>query len=247
MNDDPKTTDEPAYAIEIREGVRNILAAGLPKATSPLHIEILMDKVFAFAEGVIGDLHDRYPADTPIACAAGCSFCCHNYEVHISPLEAFRLAAHIRSGVGRDIREDVLERATTIAGVKDKEEAEADGLPRRRLFPCPVLDRETGLCRAYDARPLVCRGHNSIDRPACEQRFDNDLENSAMIYGSLHQRAGAQAVLSGVRLALTDAGAPDRVLDLARSLALLLAGDDEIEEAIEDMSRLDPAIARTTA
>ena len=86
----------------------------------------------------------------PITCGgSGCNSCCRG-DIEVSGAELIDLLPRIpaRAFV------DVLERA---------EEIEDDY--RRTRAPCPILDKETGLCPIYEHRPLVCRIYQVVSPP----------------------------------------------------------------------------------
>ncbi|MGR3466906.1 MAG: YkgJ family cysteine cluster protein [Shimia sp.] len=82
-----------------------------------------------------------------LACAEGCAFCC------------------ILTG----------EDGGTITGAEAKALhtalSEVEGPDGRDWHPmaCPALDPETRRCRAYAARPMICRSYVSPDADACEK------------------------------------------------------------------------------
>jgi Fe-S-cluster containining protein len=76
-------------------------------------------------------------------CAEGCDECCRSlpHLPEISAAEWERLAPAI-DALPADVRADVIARTL-----------EAGATP----VTCPLLDRERGRCRVYDARPIACR------------------------------------------------------------------------------------------
>jgi hypothetical protein len=81
------------------------------------------------------------------ACAAGCAFCCilpGEDGGTITAHEAERLHAALAPRAGQPDGRDWHPNA------------------------CPALDPETRMCRAYEARPLLCRSYHSADATACE-------------------------------------------------------------------------------
>ncbi len=98
------------------------------------------------------------------ACRAGCDYCCH-MNVHVAEAEAFHLAAHVeRSDKAAVLKEAVVEAARTIRGKTDEDRF-------REHIACPFLDRDTGRCQVYEARPFICRTHNSTSRLGCRKAF----------------------------------------------------------------------------
>ncbi|WP_425052908.1 YkgJ family cysteine cluster protein [Psychromarinibacter sp. S121] len=102
-------------------------------------------------------------AVTEAACAEGCAFCCilqGGDGGTITEAEAIRL-------------HDAL---APLAG-------QPDG---RGWHPaaCPALDPETRACRAYDARPTICRSFISTDAEACRVNAEGGQEAGAGLLGS---------------------------------------------------------------
>jgi hypothetical protein len=128
---------------------------------------------------------DRHGTD--MACATGCSDCCH-VQLTITRVEA----GAIRDLVSRWPRE---QRASL-----------ADTGPTSR---CAALDPD-GRCRIYDARPLVCRSHGVPIRmrrgglpvvQACHRNFVDTAPDPDCILD--------QATLSTTLLAIDAVEAPD--------------------------------------
>ena len=101
-----------------------------------------MNETYAQLIDKVDQFHDRVAARYPEAlrCARGCSSCCH---VHLSvvELEFGRLAAAVEA-LPSEQRRAIADRT-------------GDGQTDPR---CLLLD-SVGLCRVYDARPLICRTH----------------------------------------------------------------------------------------
>jgi hypothetical protein len=102
-----------------------------------------------------------------IACAAGCTFCCH-LRVGIFPHEAIALLNHLRTALQPDeasaIEKRILENAHEIDG---KSVAEHNAARIR----CALL--VDGRCAAYDVRPAACARYHSLSRARCEYSYDH--------------------------------------------------------------------------
>ena len=132
------------------------------------------------------------------ACADGCAFCCiltGGDGGLITHTEAARLHAAI----------------LTLKG-------EPDGRAWHKNA-CPALDPKTLSCRAYDARPTICRSFLSTDAEACRENAEGGTEGGAGLLGShidyLAVHALCRQTLKGVAqvnsysLAAVAAGAVD--------------------------------------
>ena len=95
------------------------------------------------------------------ACSEGCAFCCILLEGDgglITEAEAIQLHGAL----------------APLAGQPDGRAWNANA--------CAALDPETRLCRAYDARPTVCRSFISVDVEACrENAAGGDEDGSGML------------------------------------------------------------------
>lgn len=96
------------------------------------------------------------------ACAEGCAFCCI-----------------LRGGDGGTITESEAERLhvalAPLAGQPDGRDWHPEA--------CPALDPATRACRAYEARPMICRSFLSTDATACEVNANGGTAAGAGLIG----------------------------------------------------------------
>ncbi|MFM8680839.1 MAG: YkgJ family cysteine cluster protein [Alphaproteobacteria bacterium] len=181
-----------------------------------------------------------------IACAAGCSACCHQH-VAVSAIEAVAVADAI---AGTDLEARVRE-ADAAIGTRDAQAR------RRAGIPCPFLDAG-GSCAIHPARPLRCRGVHGRDAALCRAQTDDpdaaDAERSTRMGEHpafpLAPVRLADAVLAGLAAAGAERGIADDTLELVRAVALLLddpgraaatmAGADDLAEARLDVQSRPP-------
>jgi hypothetical protein len=116
------------------------------------------------AHAVRGEIMKNPPPEVQnAACAQGCAFCCiltHDEGGIITAYEAQNLA-------------DAL--------------IPLPGAPDGRAWhdkACPALDPETRSCRAYDARPMICRSFLSTDVETCRANAAGETETGAGLLGS---------------------------------------------------------------
>lgn len=177
----------------------------------------------------------------PIACAAGCSACCHQH-VAVSAIEAVAIA-------------DAIAGSPLAARLRATDAATAplDAPARRRArIPCPFLDGD-GSCAIHPVRPLRCRGVHSRDAALCRAQTDDpdaaDAERRSRTgehpsFPLLPVRL-ADAALAGLAAAAAGRGIADDTLELVRAVALLLdepgraeatmAGADDLAQARLDI------------
>lgn len=139
-------------------------------------LDAAMDRAFAaydaFAAHVV--------AAHPMACAAGCTACCHDNPRGVSGVELRRLGQAIDAFPdGPALR----ARFAALAA----EGADPDTWRRMRR-PCPLLDA-AGRCRAYDRRPIACRAFFALtpaawcdpDHPDYPRRTNPHLDPPAVL------------------------------------------------------------------
>jgi|SRR5579884_2386898 len=127
-------------------------------------------------------------------CRKGCDDCCrHLAAAPRVTQEEWRLIAHAIGGLAPDTAGAVRQRIRDSAGVT-------------RPVVCPLLDRHSGTCLVYEARPVACRAYGFYaerrDVLGC-RRIELVARESADIVWGNHaalehrlQQLGASAELS---------------------------------------------------
>ena len=207
----------PELLAGVAEGERRALGPVLARDEDGAAIEaarLALDRALDLARAAIA----REPPSRPIACARGCSSCCVS-KVVITPPEALRIAAHLRSTLDPGALAAVTAR---IAAADDR----TRGLTRARRFeekiPCPLLAGD-GSCSVHEVRPLTCAGWTSLDVGACEQHFAAEIEiegQSAPVYAVGYELTGA--ILAGLVQACADAGLDGALLELIAAVRIAL-------------------------
>jgi Fe-S-cluster containining protein len=158
-----------------------------------------------------------------LACADGCAFCCIlSGEDGGTITEAEAIALH-----------------SALAPLS----GQPDG---RAWHPkaCPSLDPETRSCRAYDARPMICRAYVSTDVEACKAVSEGQAAIGPGTLGPYHTYLAAiglsRAALKGVKRVSTYALA--KVAAAAVEGALL---DDALASARHKPTELDAELKRS--
>lgn len=155
------------------------------------------------------------PEPQAIACHAGCHWCCH-MKVTVTAPEIFALVTYLESEVTQPTRDHIRARAAELS--QDPRIFSADAKVEARI-PCAMLS-EQGFCLVYPARPLACRGYNSLDAESCRRSLDDDLEiiehNEPLVRDSA-------AVALGLLAGIEDAGMPPDLLELTSGLHVALS------------------------
>src|SRR5262249_32141002 len=100
----------------------------------------------------------------PVACKAGCAWC-SSMQVLVTAPEVFCLAEWLRETQSEEELARVKERLSA-----QWEQVKGTPMLERLLagVPCALLRDADKTCSVYEARPLACRGHTSLDAAACE-------------------------------------------------------------------------------
>ncbi len=161
---------------------------------------------------------DRTYEETPakvratVACAAGCSHCCHG-PVDVQAHEVFFAAEHIQlnfsSGELAAVIERTAARRSRVSGLGSDERD-------RVRQPCALL-RDDGNCSIYQGRPEACRVHHASDAAVCSAHAsDADVDLDSVYIPTL--RARMFAVMLGMDEAIEEAGFDDRSYDFGSAL-----------------------------
>ncbi|ETX02631.1 MAG: hypothetical protein ETSY1_02855 [Candidatus Entotheonella factor] len=207
-----------------RQTVSQCTQAVLDAETSPATLRQVVEHGFeqiAKAQAV---------SRAPLACAAGCAFCCY-HPVDITAPEAFVIAAYLRTALSAAEFERVAARLATNAARIQALSHDEHALAK---IPCALLS--DGQCGVYAARPFACRAWHSTSAVRCETIFaqgdplsmipplDMELYNAQweVVYG----------VSEGLRQAGLDARPYElhsmlhRVLDMPDAALRWLQGED---------------------
>jgi Fe-S-cluster containining protein len=160
--------------------------------------------------------------DPPIACKSGCIHCCYN-QVALTEPEALFLGLHLLETRDRQNLQDLKARTLSLVNSLKGKSWQAIGLERHRL-PCLFL--EDGNCSIYPARPLACRGWNSVDEEMC--RRSNQSENAmTLIENHPAQRLIADSIQRGLLDGSKELGLEAGFMLMARAVLLFLGDDAE--------------------
>ena len=149
------------------------------------------------------------------ACAAGCSWCCHQI-VAITAAE-LDLVAEAIAAKPPEAQAAIAARARDAA-------AKGTGLDQRQWWAarirCPLLE-DDGLCGIHAARPLPCRAHNSADADACRRSLQGEAMRTPVLAAQHGVWAHAQM---GLAEALGKAQRSTEAVNLALAVDGLLKG-----------------------
>jgi hypothetical protein len=185
--------------------VRQSHAEFLRTQTKPLHLTSV-----PLLHQAIDQIATQTGVDTPVACRAGCSDCCHQRQIEVTTLEARYIVQRLLEDVC-DI--DALRQRLQACLVVSADDAHP---------ACPLLENHQ--CSIYAYRPAVCRKAHSLDVLACAER-------AAQIPQHLERILKSEAWMQGVELALQEAGQPQQRRTLAHALLELLP-DSRLDQTL---------------
>ena len=125
----------------------------------------LVSQAFRFADQIIEDFETKEPLAEPVACKAGCHYCCC-YEVVLTPVEALLLGNRVKETFSESALADLMKKIDRILFLRDGKDAEERA---NVLHDTPCIFLKSGKCSFYDARPFVCRALHSLDGSMCKE------------------------------------------------------------------------------
>lgn len=138
-----------------------------------------VDRAFAAYDAYIALVVRRHP----VACAAGCTACCHDNPRNVTGVELRRLHDAVLALPGAG---SILSRFAALAA----QSTDPDTW-RKRGVPCPLL--RDGRCAAYAARPVACRSFHALTpaewcspgHPRYAERVNPHLDPPAVLVQAL--------------------------------------------------------------
>ena len=227
----PWTTIDEELAAQVKNKVVEAMSAS-PSLEMALEIT---HQALQWGDQFISVFESTNPLPNPVACAIGCTYCCHN-QVEVTPAEVFLLASVISQYFSprklEILKEKILRTAALKVGKSKAELAAA-----RQSQPCPLLAEDK--CAAYPWRPFMCRAMHSLDQEHCRTSFSaGDLSGDAYY---LHRYVFPMSVSAGLAAGFKEVGCVTPVLELTQALGQVLlspslaerwlAGEDVFAEA----------------
>lgn len=161
-------------------------------------------------------------AGAPIACAAGCDYCCH-LRVDVFRHEAVALLDHLRTcaspAEAAALERRILGNAQRIDGMTVAEHRAAG-------IPCAFL--VGGHCSAYDVRPSACAAYHSLSRDRCEHSFRHprDIGTAGNARPALLElQVFGTALIEATQAGCKDSGVASAQTELHQMLRALLASN----------------------
>jgi hypothetical protein len=169
-----------------------------------------------WSEELTSAVAELVPPDEPIACKAGCAYCC-NLKVIVTAPEAIQIVDWLRARLDEGALAALRAR---VVATDDKTHGMTVEQRLKARIPCPLLAED--LCLVHEVRPLACRGGNSYDADVCRQTID-DPESAVEFRFYRPQVAINEALRAGMSTAATANQLDGTLLELIAALRMLLA------------------------
>ncbi|MCR9255357.1 MAG: YkgJ family cysteine cluster protein [Alphaproteobacteria bacterium] len=189
-------------------------------------------------DGALAILEKEVPAGEPLACAAGCTHCCH-LPVVTDAITVMAVADKVKSWP-KAARKKLMDR---LRERERKRGSMSETARRHHRAPCPML--VDGKCSVYEERPLICRSFNSFDAKRCERHFLGGGHPEGIDVYRIPYMVG-EVFTEGATEGFEKAGLnpKDVSLDFAKALLIVLEAEDPAERFFDGEAMFEPA--RTT-
>lgn len=217
-----------SYEDQVSDTIKRLVSESLRDNPTLEQVFTVVEHASAACEHATSRALTLRPPSRPIACQAGCAWCCTE-RIHVTPAEALRIAAWLRENVASQelaaLRERLAEVASQTNGLTWQEHV-------RLRIPCPLL--KNNFCSVHVVRPLVCRSHNSLDSKQCERHMQNPSE---AIVAYKPQQEIANGTAKGLNAGLAAAGLDGEFVELVSALRTIF-DNEEIDQRWLDGERL---------
>jgi Fe-S-cluster containining protein len=156
----------------------------------------------------------------PLACAAGCAFCCY-HPVDITAPEALVMAAYMRTGL---TEAEFAAMTARLAANAERIQALSHDEHALAKIPCALLDN--GRCGVYAARPFACRAWHSMSAARCEAIFTHGDPLSMIPPLDMELYNVQWDVMYGIAAGIRQVGLDDRPYELHSMLHRALSLPD---------------------
>jgi len=164
----------------------------------------------AIADAAAAAVHAHIPNQPQLACASGCSPCCH-LQVQVPPGIAAAMVAHIdavfTAADRAALRERLARAAAAVVAAPD---------PAALRLRCPLLGADER-CTVYEVRPLSCRAFTSRSLPRCQQVVFGNDPTGGIEQNAAHFRIHVEAT-AALELEARNRGLPHQQKGLALAL-----------------------------
>ena len=217
----PQARDLP-WNLQIVQAERQTTITTLGQQPTTTQVIAFIDNARSEAAQIVNRMLAHYPNVPPIACRAGCAWCCSK-SIAVSPPEVLRIAAYLRATLPSAdlaaVQEDIAHLDDQTRAMSSRERAHA-------RLPCALLVDQR--CMVHAVRPLTCAGWNAVDVNECKADWLNP-EASDAISSNVVQIEAFQAMRLGMDLGSEALGLEHDTLELTTALRIALDTPDAME------------------
>lgn len=210
------------WNLQIVQAERQVTIESLHKRPTTTQVIELVDNTHVEAAQIVSRMLTHYPDVPPVACRAGCAWCCYK-SIAVSPPEVLRIAAHLRATLAPEELAAVRERITDL---DEQTRAMSSHERAHARLPCALLADHC--CTIHPVRPLTCAGWNSVDVNECKADW-LDPESSDEITANVVQIEAFQAMRLGMDLGSEELRLESDTLELTTALPIALDTPDAAE------------------
>lgn len=205
----------------LRQSLSQAIQAVFETATTPATLQQVVEHGFEQIAAA------QTASSAPLACAAGCAFCCY-HPVDITAPEALAIAAYLRTALSASDLDAITAR---LAANADRIQSLSHDEHALAKIPCTLLDN--GQCGVYAARPFACRAWHSMSAVRCEAIFTHGDPLSMIPPLDMELYNAQWDVVYGISEGLRQAGLDDRPYELHSILHRALAVLDAMERWLD--------------
>jgi Fe-S-cluster containining protein len=197
---------------ELADKVKALVAGTLSGGRDEAAMLALTSQAVGLADDLINYFESGNHLPHPIACRAGCNFCCFN-QVEVTAPEALLIGHHVAQNFSQEDQDGLMKRVTRSLTLKAGKSKKKIARLRHKL-PCSLL--QDGKCSVYGVRPLVCRAMHAFTAGSCEQELLKGKLGPGEFYA--HRYEFVWSISSGLQSGCREAGCQTGVLDLDLAL-----------------------------
>lgn len=183
---------------------------------------------FSFANHMIQYFESKEPLSEPVACKAGCHYCCF-YQVLLTPPEALFIGHYVETVFTEKQKLHLIKRIDETLAMTDGKSVEERA---KTWHDTPCIFLANGRCSVYDVRPFVCRAWHSLSSDRCREAFESN-RRLAEVEGYSHRHYILQTVRDGIQEVSTDNGCQAGILEIAKAMKQYIDNPNPIEAWIK--------------
>ena len=173
----------------------------------------LCSSAFSFADHVIQYFESKEPLSEPLACKAGCHYCCF-YQALLTPPEALLIGNYLEKAFTEEEKLDLIVRIDRTLALTDGKSVEERA---KTWHDTPCIFLANGRCSVYDVRPFICRAWHSLNSGQCREAFESN-SRTAETEGYPHRYHIFQTVRDGLQEVSSDMGCQASILEIAKGM-----------------------------